>query len=223
FYIQAFRFLPAYQVALFTIFTPLYVALADDLWTKRFRPLHLGTALLAVAGTALIVFSNWQRTHLVPGFLLVQASNLCFAVGQIAYRRLLPQHTDRSARNGFAWLYLGGMTAALLAWLCFSPAFQSFPGGAQWLVLLYLGLVASGIGFFLWNTGATRVDTGVLAVFNNVKIPLAVLVSLLFFGEQTDGLRLLGGGGIIALALWLNTRRERVDSAPPSDRGKTGP
>ena len=32
FYIQSFRFLAAYQVALFTIFTPLYVAAADDMW-----------------------------------------------------------------------------------------------------------------------------------------------------------------------------------------------
>jgi len=82
------------------------------------------------------------------------------------------------------------------------------------LVLLYLGLLASGVGFFLWNVGATRVEAGILAVFNNVKIPLAVLVSLLFFREHADWLRLLCGGGIIALALWLNCRRDAGASAP---------
>ena len=55
FYTQSFRYLAAHQVALFTIFTPLYVAATADLLEERFRPLHFWTALLAVAGTALIV------------------------------------------------------------------------------------------------------------------------------------------------------------------------
>jgi drug/metabolite transporter (DMT)-like permease len=91
--------------------------------------------------------------------------------------------------------------------LLFSRAATIQLRGAQLAVLLYLGLLASGIGFFLWNVGATRVGTGVLAVFNNVKVPLAVLVSLLFFREQTDLARLALGGGIILLALYLNSRR----------------
>jgi carboxylate/amino acid/amine transporter len=207
FYIQAFRFLAAHQVALFTIFTPLYVAAADDLWERRFRPHHLFTALLAVAGTAVIVYANWQSKNLLYGFLLVQASNMCFAVGQIAYRRLMPSSSGRQARAGFAWLYLGGAAAALLAMLLFSGPLHPSLNAGQLLVLLYMGILASGIGFFLWNTGATRVGAGTLAVFNNVKVPLAVLVSLLLFAEHADWLRLLGGGAIIALAVWLNSRR----------------
>jgi carboxylate/amino acid/amine transporter len=222
FYIQAFRFLAAHQVALFTIFTPLYVAVVDDIWEKRFRLRLLGTALLAVAGTAVIVYSDWRSNGLVPGFLLVQASNACFALGQIAYRRLRPPHPGWQAHAGFAWLYLGGMAAALLAMLFFSNPLPMRFGPGQLLVLLYLGVLASGIGFFMWNTGATRVQAGVLAVFNNVKVPLAVLVSLLFFGERTDGLRLFGGGTIIALALWLNRLPGR-GAEVPRRQGKDGP
>jgi len=209
FYIQSFRLLAAHQVALFTIFTPLYVAAADDLWEGRFRPLHFWTALLAVAGTAVIVYSSWQRHSLLSGFFLVQASNACFAAGQVCYRRLLPRQPGWRDRDGFAWLYLGGTAAAVLAMTLFSSPPGLRLGGSQLLVLLYLGLLASGVGFFLWNVGATRVAVGSLAVFNNVKVPLAVLVSLLFFGEQTDWLRLLGGGGIITLALWLKYRKPK--------------
>jgi drug/metabolite transporter (DMT)-like permease len=206
FYIQSFRFLAAFQVALFTIFTPLFVALADDMLEKRFCPLHFWTALLAVIGTAVIVFSGLGKSGLLTGFILVQASNLCFALGQVFYRRLLPAAEGWKDRDSFAWLYLGGTAAALLAMLLFSGPPDLHLNTGQFLVLLYLGLLASGVGFFLWNVGATRVEAGILAVFNNVKVPLAVLVSLLFFGEQTGWLRLLGGGGIIAMALWLNVR-----------------
>ena len=214
FYIQSFSFLAAHQVALFTIFTPLYVAAADDLWGKRFRPLHFWTALLAVAGTAVIVYSTWQNKNLISGFFLVQASNICFAVGQVCYRHLLPPDKNWKDRDGFAWLYLGGTAAALLAMLFFSGPLHLRLDASQLLVLLYLGLLASGLGFFLWNVGATRVEAGTLAVFNNVKVPLAVLVSLLLFGEHADWLRLLSGGGIIALAIWLNYRRSACNSNP---------
>jgi len=213
FYIQAFRHLAAYQVAVFTIFTPIFVALADDLWARRFRPLHFGTALLAVAGTAVIVYSGLGKTGLLSGFILVQASNLCFALGQVFYRRLRPLGKGWQDRDGFAWLYLGGTCAALLAMLIFSSPFPPRVSWSHIPALLYLGLLASGVGFFLWNVGATRVSAGTLAVFNNVKIPLAVLVSLLFFGEQTDWLRLLVGGGVIALALGLNQRHDEVQRA----------
>lgn len=213
FYIQSFRFLAAYQVALFTIFTPIFVALADDLLEKRFSPLYFWTALLAVAGTAVIVYSGLGKAGLLAGFLLVQASNLCFALGQVFYRRLLPANKSWQDRDGFAWLYLGGTAAALLAMLFFSGPLDLSLSASQLLVLLYLGLLASGVGFFLWNVGATRVEAGILAVFNNVKVPLAVLVSLLFFKEHGNWLRLLSGGGIIALAIWLNYRRAAGEPA----------
>jgi len=66
--------------------------------------------------------------------------------------------------------------------------------------------VASGLGFWLWNAGARRVSAGTLAVFNDLKIPLAVAVSLLVFGEQTDLPRLLMGGTLVLAALLLNER-----------------
>ena len=49
-----------------------------------------------------------------------------------------------------------------------------------------------------------QVDTGTLAIFNDLKIPLAVAVSLVFFGEQASLLHLLLGGVIVMAALLLN-------------------
>lgn len=212
FYIQAFHFLAAYQVALFTVFTPLYVAACDDILEKRFRPLHFWTALLAVAGTAVIVYSRWMSKGLISGFLLVQASNACFAAGQIGYRRLAVAGRQWRDHEGFAWLYLGGSVAGALAMLASPGPLALRLGRAELLVLLYLGLLASGIGFFLWNIGTSQVSAGTLAVMNNLKVPLAVIVSLLFFGERADWLRLAIGGSAILLALHWNARnREKTN------------
>ena len=65
-------------------------------------------------------------------------------------------------------------------------------------------MVASGLGFFLFNAGARRTDLGTLAIFNNMKIPLAILASGLIFHETVDWERLAIGGAVIACALGLN-------------------
>jgi drug/metabolite transporter (DMT)-like permease len=34
-------------------------------------------------------------------------------------------------------------------------------------ILVWLGVVASGLGYFMWNYGATQVDAGTLGIMNN--------------------------------------------------------
>ncbi|MCB0283255.1 MAG: EamA family transporter, partial [Calditrichaeota bacterium] len=74
----------------------------------------------------------------------------------------------------------------------------------QIMVLLYLGILSSGICFFLWNYGATKVNNGTLAVLNNLKVPLGVLISITVFGENGDWKRLLLGGTVIFAAIIIN-------------------
>ena len=105
----------------------------------------------------------------------------------------------------FALLYAGAalVTLAMAAPLA-EPGRLLHASPSQFLVLAYLGLAASGVGFFLFNAGARRVDVGTLAVFNNAKVPLAILASALVFGEHVAWLRVSAGGAVLALALALN-------------------
>lgn len=200
-YIHAYRYLAAHEVALFTIFTPLWVAALDDLGRRRLRPrIHLAAAL-AAAGTAVVVYRSADASGLLTGFALVQISNAAFAFGQVRYKALRERHPDLKDGRVFAWLYLGGFAVAAIA-AAFTWDGSLLRAGAQtWAVLAWLGLVATGVCFFLWNLGAVRVDAGLLAVMNDAKVPLAVAVSLLVFGEQADPVRLLLGGGVVLLAL----------------------
>jgi len=202
-YLYAFRFLKAYEVALFTLFTPLYVTLIDDLLQRRIKWVSLGAVVLAILGAWVAQGGQTPQSGVLAGFLIVQVSNLCFAFGQIDYRRLLAGRPVKDQRV-FALPYLGGFLAAGLAAALFTPWSSLEVGRAQWLTLLYLGTVASGVRFFLWNEGAGRVEAGTLAIFNDFKIPLAVAVSLIFFGEQPNLLHLLLGGGLGVLALVIN-------------------
>ncbi len=209
FYLAAFKSLQAYEVALFTIFTPIFVTLIDDAFTRRFNPLHLAVALVTIVGTWIIEGQALQSREVLIGFALVQASNLCYAFGQIYYRRLMSQHPELKDRQGFGYLYLGGVVVTAAATLLLTPLSSVTLSTKQIFTLLYLGAIASGLSFFLWNIGARRVNAGSLAVFNDLKIPLAVAVSLLVFGESTNIVRLLIGGAIIIAALVLNEVMER--------------
>ncbi len=203
-YIHSFRYLQAHEVALFTVFTPIYVTLINDRFERRFNPTALFAVLLAVAGGLVIKYQQLGSEDLWRGFVLMQAANLCFAFGQIFYRRTMANLPENpSDLQVFGLLYLGAAFTAALAtigsdWTTFELTLKQ--GG----ILLYLGIIASGLGFFLWNLGARRTGAGALAVFNNLKIPLGILVSVLIFKENTDWPRLAAGGVLMALALLIN-------------------
>ncbi|HPF69350.1 MAG TPA: EamA family transporter, partial [Candidatus Krumholzibacteria bacterium] len=85
--------------------------------------------------------------------------------------------------------------------------------GPALLTVLYLGLVPTALGFYLWNRGAARTGSGRLAVANNLKVPLAVLVSWWIFGETADYARVLAGLAVVTGALFLAGRGEAGPAA----------
>lgn len=198
-YNAAFRALEAYEVAALTIFTPVLVALFDGLLAGR---THWGVwlaAALAVAGAGIIVVNKPLATVSWSGVALVQGSNACFALGQVAWRRWKLARPEVRDAHVFAALYAGAMVATLpFGWRALGAVPQLT--SSHWLTLIYLGIIASGIGFFLWNHGAARTRSGTLAVINNAKIPLSVACSVWVFGESADGFRLLVGSTAIVLA-----------------------
>lgn len=203
-YIASFRYLPAHMIALLTTTTPLFVALIADGRRGRLRGGLVAAALLAVAGGAVMKFPDQALSASLYGVLLLQLSNAAFAFGQIAYRSRMRGRPEVRDRDAVGLMYCG---AALVTGI-FSAATTDWGnlrvGPGQWTALAYLGLVASGLGFFLWNLGARRVREGTLAVMNNLKIPVGIVASLVVLGETTDHARLGAGCFLFALALWAN-------------------
>jgi carboxylate/amino acid/amine transporter len=213
-YIASFKYLKSYEVALFTIFTPLYVTLIDDSLNKKINALYLITASLAILGTWVIEKGEILSSGVITGFLLVQVSNLTFAFGQLYYRKLMQTQQTLKDKDVFGVLYLGAAAVTALATLIFTPLPTLTLTGKQIWTLVYLGIFASGICFFLWNMGARKVNAGALAIFNDLKIPMAVTISLLVFGEQTNTVNLILGGLIVVASLVINEVINRQRSHP---------
>jgi drug/metabolite transporter (DMT)-like permease len=206
-YIQAFRFIPSHLVALFSILTPVYVVLLHDLRRRQFYRRYLLAALLSVLGAAVIYGPGALTGSVWIGFGLMQLAGIAFAYGQIDFRDWQLENPGTKDREVFALLYAGACCVALPATLLLAGSAPFTPSWQELRALLYLGLVASGLGFFLWNRGAANSRPGTLAAFNNAVVPLGVAASLFVFGEieAIDGeslIRLLlGSVGIIGAVL----------------------
>ncbi len=201
FYYQSFEHLTVPEVLIFTIFTPLYVTLIDDAFSRRFSSRYFLVATLAVIGAAVIRWGAISSSF-VLGFFLVQGSNLCFAFGQVAYR-YVQRATHDPGFASFGYFYLGAFLLTSIA--CLSQGQARLPDQAiQWVVLIWLGVVASGLGYFLWNRGAQQVNPGALAIMNNALIPAGLLVNVLIWNREADLVRLGIGSAIIAGSLWVN-------------------
>jgi drug/metabolite transporter (DMT)-like permease len=211
FYMRAYQFIPSHLVAIFSILTPVYVVLIHDLRRRSFSKHYLWVAILSVLGAASIKAKTIPSGDIWMGFGLMQAAGIAFAFGQVTYRdwkRTKPLVPDRSV---FALLSLGGVFSVG----CFSLVLTDYQAvelsTEHWKAILYLGCVASGLGFFLWNKGASVTNPGTLAAFNNAVVPLAVLFSLFIFGEadnlDTESLiRLIVGTLLIGTAVFLGQR-----------------
>ena len=204
FYYQSFLLLSVPEVLLFTVFTPIYVTLIDDLLHSRFSPWYLGTALIAVLGAVVIKYAGINEGFVI-GFLVVQGANIAMAIGQVAYKKLSENELkDVKHRDVFGLFYIGAFLVAAIAFMLLGSTEKMPTTTTQWGVLTYLGIIASGLGYFMWNKGACLVNAGTLAAMNNVLVPLGLLVNLVIWNRDADLVKLALGGGIILLSLIFN-------------------
>lgn len=203
-YIQSYQYLPAYLVAVLTIFTPIYVYILSCFIEKKFSLNILAAVFISILGAGVIVFKAPDNGNWLVGFLILQIANLAFAAGQVGYK-YLTQNKSLNHTNNMAIMYIGAAIFSVLVML-FNQSYLGITdiSQQQWLTLLYLGVIASGLGFAVWNYGAQKTNPQTLAIMNNGYIPFAVIFSLTLFGEQADLTRLFIGTTIMLCSLiWL--------------------
>ncbi|MGM0480607.1 MAG: EamA family transporter [Pseudomonadota bacterium] len=210
---HAFLYLRVAEVLLFTIFTPLYITLIDELvLNRRHLPwLWWLAAAISVAGAAVIRYQPLSDDF-ITGFLLIQAANVCFAIGQVAYKRL-PTGSMLAQTQHFAAFFFGAAVIAGIGVLLFADLALLPSTPLQWSILVWLGVAASGLGYLGWNLATKQVNTGQLATMNNALIPAGIAVNVVFWQQSFDLLRLFSGAVIIVFAVWLAGRAKRPRKA----------
>ncbi|WP_412463366.1 EamA family transporter [Halobacteriovorax sp. RT-2-6] len=204
FYYNSFKYLSVSEVALFTISTPLIISIIGNIIERRFILRQLFSVFLVVFGAAIIKWSEISNDYII-GFLLVQGANICFGLGQVLYRKII---SEQNQMQKFALFFLGALIPISFVLISRSTfANLSQITSLQWGVLLWLGFIASGVCYYLWNTGSKQVSYGELAVMNNAVIPAAILVNVFFWGAKIQWTSFLLGAFIIICGILIENRR----------------
>lgn len=186
FYIESYQYLPAYFIATFTITTPIYVVLASKyLNGNSLNRNGIYAILLVIIGSYLMRFNSLNLKDYMLGFVLIQCANIFFATGQILFKKWNEENKDNDIIHNFSQLFFGATLITSIFYFLGSSE-SAILTQSNLFSLLFLGIISSGIGFLMWNIGATKVSAEKLAIMNNAVIPIAIFNSYLIFGEEIN-------------------------------------
>ena len=74
---------------------------------------------------------------------------------------------------------------------------------ASLFILVYMGICASAVAFFLWNFTLSHLDTSVAGAFANLE-PVVGMGFAILLGEQAFMMQ-MAGGAMAILGVWLCT------------------
>lgn len=193
FYIESYQYLPAYLIATFTITTPIYVVLASKyLNGNSLNRNGIYAILLVIIGSYLMRFNSLNLEDYMFGFVLIQCANIFFATGQILFKKWNDKNKDKDIVHNFSQLFFGATLITSIFYFLGSSE-SAILTQSNLFSLLFLGIISSGIGFLMWNIGATKVSAEKLAVMNNAVIPIAIFNSYLIFGEDINFIQFFPG------------------------------
>ena len=186
FYIESYQYLPAYLIATFTITTPIYVVLASKyLNGNSLNRNGIYAISLVIIGSYLMRFNSLNLEDYMLGFVLIQCANIFFATGQILFKKWNDKNKDKDIVHNFSQLFFGATLITSIFYFLGSSE-SAILTQSNLFSLLFLGIISSGIGFLMWNIGATKVSAEKLAIMNNAVIPIAIFNSYLIFGEEIN-------------------------------------
>jgi drug/metabolite transporter (DMT)-like permease len=172
---------------LFVVFTPLI----DGLFGAPVPPRTIASAVLALAGTALLTGSGFALPGL--GDLLVIGCALAFAVHIVLLSRWAPGVPPA------ALALIQMLTAALLFGAASVPQLKP-PPTSVWFAIAVTGVLASALGFLIQTWAQSHLSASRTALILVTEPAWALLAAILLAGQQF-GLLQATGAALLLLAI----------------------
>jgi len=209
-YLNAFSYTSVQRILLFTITTPFYVTMISQIINKEIKLFAFFITLLSIVGALIIRMTDFDTSDFI-GLILVQLANLCFASGQVLYKAMkADSKISTNVYTDFSFFFIGASLITFVG-LIVSPFSYTYPNTiSQWFLVLWLGVGASGIGYYFWNYGATKVNVETLATMNNLVIPLGLFIEIIFFSGSYDFETFVIGTVIIISSIVTSLRYNKI-------------
>jgi drug/metabolite transporter (DMT)-like permease len=204
----AMVYVSASQGALVQASIPAMTALVAVVWLRERATAMRWLGIALSVGGVLIVFSGNGAT---PGQSPLLGNSLMFA--SVVCWGLYTALAKRAASFEPLVITVCVMGTGTLMLVPFS-AYEIMNAGLEplpvtgWLGLLYLGSIASGLAYALYNASLRHLDASSVGVYTNLIPIVGVLTGIVFLGEPMS-LRAILGGAIVMLGVWITSRSER--------------
>ncbi|MCP3664137.1 MAG: EamA family transporter [Gammaproteobacteria bacterium] len=167
--------------------------------------------LIAIFGTLMIALSSKMDNVVLLGVVLALSAGLSYAVMAIAMKGVFQQRDDPVAVTGSIFFLGGVMMLPILLFYDFSWVTQ--PAGIA--VVLYLGIITSGLAYWLFSSGLRYINVATAGTLSMGEPLTAGILGVLLLGER---LSTMGWGGITLLIaalvmLTIPIRGKRVSDA----------
>ena len=187
---------------------------ALTLGLDRIRPRHVAGLAVAFVGAAIAVaFGSGSELSFASakGPLIVLGAPLAFALYNVIVKPLLGRHDLLALTAATSLAGIVGLVPLVRRSTFETAAYVSATDAA---LLVYLGVLATLLGYILWNVGLRGIGPTRAVVYTYAISPLAVTVGAIALGE-TITLWLVLGGALVVGGIVLTQRtptRRRSDS-----------
>lgn len=187
------------KVALAYALTPAFVFIIAAIFLKeRATKLKLFGVILAIAGTFVVIFE--RGVDLSAGYfvgdLLALTASLSWAIYTVV---------GKNFSTKYGAIYSTGLSM-IWGFFLYLPIYLILPAKTSiyafstinWLQILYLGVMTSGLGYALWYYALKKIEASKLSVFNNLQPIFTTIMTVIFFDFDLTITFVVGGIIIIA-------------------------
>ena len=189
---------------------PIWVGLLQSLISRQPpRPIWWIGTVLAVIGISLILWGASADARFdVTGLILCLGAGLSYACYTIVSKHLVGVATPEVATFSVF------TTAAVIAVPIAALSAGTFSASsATWLMVSYLGVVATGVSYLLFSHALRHVSVATCVTLTLAEPVTAFVLAIVVVGEQ-PGAAAFGGLGFVVsgllLVVWGETRRQNT-------------
>lgn len=195
------QFIPAGTASILIYTTPLWMLLIDTLWYRQRAPAkRLVLTGISTLGCAMILLASGEPGAWLPLFGMLLAS----ALWAVAIRRVSFHKWQGSVIEAVFWQFvIAGLAMFLIAW-SFEPmpSFSAY-SWRDWLLLTYIGPVATGLGFGLMVAAGPKLPPDKIVLISTLTPIVGYVSSVLILDETLLPMVMMGAVLMIA-ALIVN-------------------
>ncbi len=195
--------------ALIVVFIPILTGIASSFILKeQFDKRRLLGIVLGFIGVACITIPNLfigtVNVRFLIGVTCLLGNAVAFSLYSTLSRRLLKAYSEPAIVTSYVTVF--GTLALIPMSLTSDWSTVRLLSINQWIAVLFLASICSGLAYFLWNYALSRIDSVQAAVWLYLEPVVAFIGVFFLYGTVPSWLTVVGGALVLMGAVFTSRR-----------------